>query len=213
MCKTTNSDSFKHLVFTVHKEAHEPNSFGTRTFFFFLDKCYQDATFDYSSFSNWDPIQAPAISPLLSGLDRSNFLVLMERFFFHCYNLNRSSCTQRHQMCPSVPQGYLCICEINGASNCWTTIWTNSLKHWGSSAKTCSGLFVQNEGTRAQKTLFVFVFSVTMVKVPLGPPDPKLQQFSSAQWPADLNECVFPVWLHTLNIGCRYILVLFTGVK
>lgn len=83
-----------------------PNTTGTGAFLFFLfhDECYQDATFDYSSFSNWDPFQARAISTPLNVLDRSNLPVLIERFL-HWYNLpNGSRGTQRHQMCPGVPR-------------------------------------------------------------------------------------------------------------
>lgn len=87
-----------------HKEIQTPLAPGPSFFFLFHDECYQDATFDYSSFSNWDPFQARAISTPLSVLDRSNFLVLIERFL-HWYNLpNGSRGTQRHQMCPGVPR-------------------------------------------------------------------------------------------------------------
>lgn len=50
--------------------------------------------------------------PSLSGLDRSNFLVLIERFL-HWHNLlNTRPGTQQHQMCPSVPRNtkaYFCL--------------------------------------------------------------------------------------------------------
>lgn len=47
------------------KEIQNPKSSGTMTYpsFLFHDKCYWDATLDYSSFSNWDLIQARAILP------------------------------------------------------------------------------------------------------------------------------------------------------
>lgn len=64
---------------------------------------YRDATFDYCSQSKLRPIWSERYLSPLSGLDRSNFLVLIERFL-HWHSLpNGSRGTQWHQMCPGIP--------------------------------------------------------------------------------------------------------------
>lgn len=67
------------------------------------DECYRDATFDYCSRSKLRPIWSESYLSPLSGLDRSNFLVLIERFLHWRSLPNGSRGTQRHQMCPGIP--------------------------------------------------------------------------------------------------------------
>lgn len=114
MCETTNSDSFKHLEHTgssEYKENQMPLPLGPP--FLSHDKCCQDATFDYSSFFfKLRPNSSKSYLPLLSSLDRSNFLVLIKRFL-HWYNLLNS----RHIGTRCVPAfsgtlGLICAAEL-----------------------------------------------------------------------------------------------------
>lgn len=71
------------------------------------DHGYQDASFHYSFFFQIETNSRKCHAPLLSGLDRSYFPVLIRFFFFLLVQSSNPNPTQKNQMCLS--QALVCV--------------------------------------------------------------------------------------------------------